>query len=144
MTTHRTDTEEKLLSAILNVIIPPSEKMPGAGSPAILEECQRMADGHERFGEAVSAILLALGDEFPEASTVQQTEALRELEITRPDQFELFVEVAYLAYYSDSDVHRHIGWRTGALQPLGWELPPFREDVLDTVKQREPFWRDAD
>jgi hypothetical protein len=144
MTFQQTDSEQRLLSAVLDVIIPPSGMMPGAGSPAIVEECQRMASDHGRFGEAVSAITQAIGDGFPVASTDEQTETLRRLESANPGEFELLLEVAYIAYYSDSEVHKQIGWRTGALQPLGWELPPFNEGVLDTVKQREPFWRAAD
>jgi len=144
MTSQRTESEQKLLGAVLNVIIPPSDTMPGAGTPAILAECQRMADGHARFGGALAAVLEGLGDAFSESSPDDQTEALRKLETPSPAQFELFLEVAYLAYYSDSDVHERIGWRTGALQPLGWDLPAWREGVLDTVKQREPFWRKVD
>ena len=55
--------------------------------------------------------------------------------------FDALLEVVYLAYYGDERVHRRIGWPTGALQPRGFDLPPFDEAILDKTRQRPPFWR---
>ena len=73
----------------------------------------------------------------------QQDEAIREIESSISGDFANVQEVVYLAYYSQHQVHERIGWRTGPLQPLGFTLPPWDESILETVRKREPFWRQA-
>ena len=51
------------------------------------------------------------------------------------------MKLTYLIYYGDGRVQARIGWRTGGVQPHGFELPPFEESVLDTTRNRAPFWR---
>ena len=55
----------------------------------------------------------------------QRNSALKTLEASIPETFDNFVDLIYIVYYSDERVHKRIEWRTGPLQPLGWELPPF-------------------
>ena len=58
-----------------------------------------------------------------------------------PKYFDKFVDLIYIVYYSDERVHQRIGWRSGPLQPLGWELPVWDPAILEKVSKREPFWR---
>ena len=61
------------------------------------------------------------------------------------DNFDLLILYAYGAYYIDPRVRDIVEARTGypnrPPQPLGYDLPPFDERLLDKVKQRPPFWR---
>ena len=45
------------------------------------------------------------------------------------------------AYYSHPQVIAAFGWRIEPPQPLGHELEPFDESLLEQVKARPPFWR---
>ena len=47
-----------------------------------------------------------------------------------PKYFDKFVDLVYIVYYSDERVHKRIGWRSGPLQPLGWEMPAWDPSVF--------------
>jgi hypothetical protein len=57
-----------------------------------------------------------------------------------PDQFNLFIEVIYLLYYSKEKVHEIINWNTEESIDEN-KMDPFDESILENVKKREPFWK---
>ena len=76
-------------------------------------------------------------------SKEQQIEALQLIEETLPEQFSQFLQLVYTIYYMQPEVHERIGWPGGAVQPEGFEVEPFDESILETARQREPFWREV-
>ncbi len=134
------------LRAALDRLVPPVDGLPGAGSLGVLDDVKRMGAQHPRYRQSLPRFgeaLLATEPAFAAVAGEAQDAALRRIEAGSPSEFALFLELVYFAYYSRPEVHARIGWRTGPLQPLGFALSPFDEAVLDTTRQRAPFWRAA-
>jgi hypothetical protein len=139
------------MRTVMDRLIPAVDDLPGAGTMGLLEDVERMAAEHERYRKSIARFLDALSMDmsveaeggFLALTGEQQDEAIRDIEESLSKEFANVLEVVYISYYSNTDVHARIGWRTGPLQPLGFSLPPFNESVLEKVKQREPFWRQA-
>ncbi len=146
-----TDSDKRNMRAVMDRLIPPVDDLPGAGSMGLLDEIERMSVEHERYRRSLVRFLDALTLDMSVESAggflaldgEQQDEAIREIENSISKDFANVLEVVYLAYYSRPEVHDRIGWRTGPLQPLGFTLPPFDEAILENVRKREPFWRQA-
>ena len=79
--------------------------------------------------------------DFAALDEAQQMAILRAVEQAQPAAFQALVKLTYLVYYGDGRVQERIGWRAGGVQPQGFELPPFEESLLDTIRNRTPFWR---
>ena len=136
----------RLLETVLDRLVPPVDDLPGAGGLGIAARIVTVASSIPRFGEALGNVESGLatelaGGEFTALDAAQQTAILRALEQRLPAAFATFVQLTYLLYYGDSRVHQRIGWRSGGVQPHGFELPPFAESILDAMREREPFWR---
>ena len=146
-----TDAELQLLKSAMDLIVPAVDELPGAGEMGLAENAVDIANRVPGFRHALKRILDALALDpsaraeggFAGLDEEQQTAALTFLEASMPAAFDKFVDLVYVSYYSDERVHKRIGWRTGALQPLGWDLPQFDLAILETVSKREPFWRKA-
>jgi Gluconate 2-dehydrogenase subunit 3 len=138
------DTQD--MRAAMDRLIPPVDDLPGAGSMGLFDDVERMAAQHNRYRLSLPRFIDALSgakQRFAELAPGQQDDVIKSFETSAASDFANVLEVIYIAYYSRPEVHSRIGWRTGALQPLGFELPPFDESILDTVRQRPPFWRTA-
>jgi hypothetical protein len=146
-----TDSDRRNMRVVMDRLIPVVDDLPGAGSMGLLVEIERMASEHERYRRSLVRFLDALTLDmsvqaeggFMALDGERQDEAIREIEGSLGREFANVLEVVYIAYYSQPEVHTRVGWRTGPVQPLGFTLPPFDEVVLDTVRKREPFWRQA-
>ena len=149
--TKLTDAELQLLKLAMDLIVPAVDELPGAGEMGLADNAVDLANRVPEFGDALKRTLDALALDpsaraeggFAALDEEQRTAALMVLESSMPAVFDKFVDLVYVAYYSDERVHKRIGWRTGALQPLGWELPPFDPAILENVSKRKPFWRKA-
>jgi hypothetical protein len=138
-----TEAERAALRAIMDRLVPPVDDLPGAGTMGLLSEVETMAARHPPFHRALLRMLEEVApDAFSQAGPAQDA-AIRAFEQAEPGVFKTVLEVVYLAYYGDERVHRRIGWRTGPVQPRGFTLPPFDEAILETARQRAPFWRRA-
>jgi hypothetical protein len=135
--------ELAILRALLDRFIPPVDGLSGAGSMGLAEVVVAMAKGHRRYEDAIGGVLQALAqvEGFSSLDGGRQDSAIRNVEHARRRPFELLIELVYIAYYSRPDVHARIGWRTGPLQPMGFELPAFDEAVISKARERAPFWR---
>lgn len=134
------------LGAALDRLIPPVEALPGAGGMGLAAEIERIGQMDSRFYAALECVLDALsrsGEPFTALSHSRQTAVLAGVEKSLPRAFATFIELAYLAYYSDERVHQRIAWRSGPLQPEGFFLAPFDPVVLEKIRLRPPFWRRA-
>lgn len=146
-----TNSDRRNMRVVMDRLVPPVDGLLGAGSMGLLDEIERMASEHERYRRSLVRFLDALSMDmsveaeggFLALDGEQQDDAIREIEEALGKEFANVLEVVYIAYYSRPEVHARIGWRTGPVQPLGFSLPPFDEAVLDTVRQREQFWRQA-
>jgi hypothetical protein len=129
---------EDPLAAILDTLLPGSpEGWPSAGALA----------GKLREEPDAAAIIAALPPDFAMRDVDAREAALRTIETAHPAEFDRLVNATYLAYYTDPGVRQVIerltGYEARPPQPLGYELEPFDERLLDNQKKRAPFWRKA-
>ena len=144
-----TDADRLVLKSVMDVIVPSVDDLPGAGEMGLAKNAEELASQKQVYGDALIRILDALALDpvprveggFAALDEEQRIDALKVLEANLPKYFDKFVDLVYIVYYSDSRVHERIGWRSGPLQPIGWEMPPFDPAILETVAKREPFWR---
>lgn len=147
--TSLTDADRLTLKQAMDLIVPAVNDLPGAGAMGLAANAEALADRVADYGESLRRVLDALALDpsaraeggFAALDHEQQTAALKTLESSMSKHFDNFVDLIYIVYYSDERVHKRIGWRSGPLQPLGWELPPFDPAILETVSKRKPFWR---
>ena len=143
------DADRLILKRVMDVIVPAVDDLPGAGEMGLAGKAEELADRTADYGESLRRVLDALALDpsaraeggFASLDEEQQTAALKALEASMSKHFDNFVDLIYIVYYSDERVHKRIGWRSGPLQPLGWEMPPFDPVILETVSKRKPFWR---
>ena len=128
-----------LMDAELGTLLPGEGAWPSAGDLGLAAEV-----GAE-LGEDGAALLAALPAGFASLDAEAREAALRAIEAARPDAFERLVAAAYTAYYVDARVRRVVEQETGyedrPPQPLGYELEPFDEALLERQRARQPFWR---
>lgn len=143
------EEQRQLLAAVLDRIVPPREGLAGAGGlgvDAAIERTLALTPALRRlFLDGLTEIVLAsarqTGRDFLALDAATQEAVLRSVEEAQPAFFAALVEHAYRGYYVLPAVHAAIGYESGPLQPLGYELPPFREELLTLQRERAPFWR---
>ena len=133
-----TAVDQALIAAVLDRIVPANGELPGAGSLGL---------GTAIKHEAAAPVLAVLPAGFAALDAAAQAAALQAVEQASPVVFRELVRQAYIAYYRDSRVLVRIEQSTGypnrPPQPLGYELEPFDESLLDVVKARAPHYRDT-
>ena len=146
-----TDADRVALVEVLNRIVPPADGLAGAGDLGLAQRVEEVSRAIPRWRMGLLRVMDAVSLD-PSARAAggwlaleedEQIHALETIETNLPEHFGNFVSTVYAAYYSDGRVHERIGWRSGAPQPAGWDMPPWDPAVLDSVSQREPFWREA-
>ncbi len=147
--TTMTDADRLVLSAVMDLIVPAVDDLPGAGEMGLAFAAEVLAVREPKYGVSLRRVMEALSLEpsaraeggFAALDEEQRLAALNVLQANMPRYFDDFVDLVYIVYYSDERVHKRIGWRSGPLQPLGWEMPAWDPSVLETVSKRKPFWR---
>ncbi len=146
------DSDRVTLGEVMDRLIPGVDDLPAAGQMGLGAEVERMARDVSRFAKGLESVLGALSADpssraaggFRGLNPEDQDNAIRAIEKNIPTEFGTFLEIVYLAYYSKPAVHRRIGWVGRPPQPEGFDLPPFDETILETIRKREPFWRRTD
>lgn len=139
----------RLAHAIVDLLLPGDEdaRLPAASEVKVndaLVAALAGPDGHP-YHRVVSAVARELGGahDFLHATPDRRMAALRAAERELPVEFRALVVFALEAYYQSDAVVLAMGWRTEAPQPLGHELDPLNETLLDAVRSRGPLWREV-
>jgi len=135
-----------LLPALLDTLLPgDGADWPAAGAHGVAARMDDLAAGAPGGSEALAAVLEALPADFESRPPEDRETLLRRIDADDPDRFARVVTAAYNAYYTDPAVRdvieRLTGYENRPPQPLGYDLPPFDESLLDAVKARGPIWR---
>jgi len=143
MTTNLTPSEINTLSAALDRVVPAIDELPGAGGMGLAPVVVERSRADERFWDALVTVVreLASSGEYTSMSGEEQDDALRAVEGSEAEAFALWLDVVFTIYYMQPEVHKRLGWHGRSPQPVGNEMPPWDESVLDKIRQREPFWR---
>ncbi|MEM7024420.1 MAG: hypothetical protein AAF637_17840, partial [Pseudomonadota bacterium] len=134
-----------LLAHAMDRVVPPVDDLPGAGSMGLAEEVVERSRSDHRFWSALEAVIsnLPAAGDFGDLNGDQQDATLSAVEQRFPRQFGHWLDVVYTVYYMQPAVHRRLGWHGRPPQPDGNQMPPWNESVLDTIRNREPFWKKA-
>ena len=144
-------SQQMLLNAVLNRLIPATDDFPGAGDLGIASYVDtvvgRFADLRRLFAEGLTHIAMASqalqGQEFIALADDHKDAVLRQVETLHPTFFEALVQHTYSGYYSHPTVIRLLGLEARPPQPHGYHLEPLDLTLLDRVKQRGPIYRQA-
>ena len=137
-------TQEKVLDAIMDRMIPAVGDLPSAGQMGLTAEIVQLAAKQKRFEDLFNSATEAFESNSPyflTSSTSVQDENLVTFESNNPDLFNTIRTIVYIVYYKDPRVHTRIDWNGRAPQPQGYEMDPWDESVLVNARKREPFWR---
>jgi hypothetical protein len=128
--------------AILATLLPGEGPWPSAGTLGLAAALRA-----DLGADDVVALEQALPPGFATLAAPSREDLLRSVETAQADLFDRLVTAAYTAYYVDPRVRavieRETGYENRPPQPLGYELEPFDEALLEKQKQRAPFWRKA-
>jgi hypothetical protein len=142
---------ERMLEALLDVVIPPSSngQLPGAGALGLAEHVARTVQQTPMLGPVVEYGLSALADlaaarragGWPVLSMEERADVLREF--TATDQFFLpaFMFLVYSGYYQHPRVVEVLGLEARAPHPEGYAMDAGDFTLLDAVRRRGPIHR---
>src|SRR4051794_8340374 len=145
------EEQRQLLATVLDRIVPPRDDLPGAGGLGVDAAIDRtlaltpklrrlLLDGRSEIARAAEH---TAGADFLSLEAGAQEGVLRRVEAAEPAFFAALVEHTYRGYYILPEVHTAIGYMERPPQPLGHELAPFRDELLQLQVRRTPFWRPA-
>lgn len=136
------------LFSFVDTVIPADENMPAASEIISEEDLKWIVENNHKYIESLNECLSFIKKEpstrvvggIHELNEDHRIEILNLMQSVLPDQFNLFIEVIYLLYYSKEKVHEIINWNTE--ESIGEnKMDPFDESILENVKKREPFWK---
>lgn len=141
--------QRSLLTGVINRIIPPNDKMPGAGNlgiAAFIEDAAATTTRLTRlFNEGLAQIAVAAGPDassgFENLSDTAKDDLLRSIEEANPAFFEQLVLQTYNGYYTNPEVFELVGYDIPKPAPPGAHPELLDVSLLDQQRNREPFWK---
>lgn len=145
--------EERSLARVLDEVIPPSGdgRLPGAGevglaarlggilaaTPGLRDEVVRGLAGLDGLARERGA------ESFAELSAEQRSAVLAESESSGGSLRSTLLFPTFIAYYQEPRVLEGLGIEPRPPFPLGYELAPFDESLLEPVRRRAKMYRDC-
>lgn len=133
------------LALVLDTLLPGDGPWPAASAVDLAAALRADRDGDP--DGRIAEVLAALPPAFAAADAEARERMLRAVEASNVAAFDRLVTLAYTAYYVEPRVRvvieRETGYENRPPQPLGYDLEPFDERLLDNQKKRAPFWRKA-
>lgn len=142
------DSDLKTLKFAMDRIIPSNGKMPSAsevgGAEYILKLLDELPDIKSLFIHLLKAIenesLEEYSQSFSDLKPSQQTEILKQLELSDPDLFKVLKDFTYESYYINEKVWKLIGYDPHPTGTIGPTMEPFDENLLSRVKNLPPMY----
>jgi hypothetical protein len=136
------------LFTFADTIIPSDEIMPAASEIISSEDFKWILENNNKYVDSIKDCLNFIKKEpstrvvggIQELNEDHRVEILSLMQSVIPVQFNLFIEVIYLLYYSKEKIHEIIGWNTDE-SSVENKMIPFDSTILENVKKREPFWK---
>ncbi len=144
------DAQAELVASILDRIVPPTGKMPGAGEIAI-EYLDRFAGASPQrkrtFSNGLTGIELRAQQSFSNAfaslTGEQQDEVLRQVEAADKAFFDLLVRQTYNGYYTNPRIIEALGLEARGPQPRGYRVEMGNISLMENVQRRGRIYRDG-
>ena len=150
MSRERLLAKRSLLIAVLDTLIPAGEGFPESGALA-LDHVVAIADASAQAGALLSHALDAIDAAarrdgtraFERLSVAEREDALRRVESSDPQAFDVLVRHAYDGFYSHPATTTRLGLEPGPVQPRGHRIEPAALPDLTRVAGRGPIYRQA-
>ena len=144
------ESQIELVTEILNRIIPPNDKMPGAGAIAV-DYLDQAVGGSVRLRQIFSRGLAhievrayaAYADDFTALSEKERDAVLRRVETDDPEYFETLVRQTYNGYYTNPSIIELLGLEARPPQPRGHLLEQGNLSLLENVRKRGIAYREV-
>ncbi|MBC8282102.1 MAG: gluconate 2-dehydrogenase subunit 3 family protein [Chloroflexi bacterium] len=141
--------QRSLLSEVLNRIIPPKDKLPGAGNLGIAAYIEGVVAADTSltrlFNEGLAKISVAAGQDSPKGfgslSNTAKDDLLRAVESANPVFFDRLVLHTYNGYYTNQEVFDALGYKLPGTPAPGAQPELLDVSLLDQQRKREPFWK---
>ncbi|HZO40236.1 MAG TPA: gluconate 2-dehydrogenase subunit 3 family protein [Methylomirabilota bacterium] len=150
MSRERLLAKRSLLIAVLDTLIPTGEGFPESGALA-LDHVVAIADASAQDGALLSHALDAIDAAarrdgtraFERLSVAEREDALRRVESSDLQAFDVLVRHAYDGFYSHPATTTRLGLEPGPVQPRGHRIEPAALPDLTRVAGRGPIYRQA-
>ena len=144
------NTQAELVARVLDRIIPPTDRMPGAGEIAV-EYLDRFvaasATRKRTFSNGLAGIELraqqSFSGNFASLTGEQQDEVLRQVEAADRGFFDLLVRQAYNGYYTNPRIIEALGLEARGPQPRGYRVEMGDISLMENVQSRGRIYRDG-
>jgi hypothetical protein len=135
--------QTRVLTSILNRLIPANGVMPAAGDLGIAGFIDRVLDEAPHLRPSIIGLLAALPDQddFTRLSDVQVDGLLHGLEQEQNEPFDVLLQATYTGYYSHPQVLTTVEW-VDPHEPTR-DVARFDEALLDKVRKRRPINKDV-
>ena len=144
------DAQAELVARVLDRIVPPTGKMPGAGEIAVeyLDKFVGASPRHKRtFGNGLTQIELHARQSFSGAFAnlpgEQQDLVLRQVEADEKGFFDLLVRQTYNGYYTNPRIIEALGLEARGPQPRGYRVEMGNISLMENVQRRGRIYRDG-
>ena len=142
------NVEMNILKSFLDVIIPSNDDMPSGKD--INLNLDNILKENQKYIKPIKEIVGFMQKEpasrvmggVLSLTEIQKIDILKMAEHLFPDQFGIFIELIYLGYYSNPEVHKKINW-TLDQDGKDFNLTSFDDSILENISKRDPFWRKA-
>jgi Gluconate 2-dehydrogenase subunit 3 len=143
-----TEDETHALAVLADMVVPASAEfgVPSAADPAIFAAIlSDAARHHARLTAALSALedtARQMHDAaFADLTAAQRDGIVAAFRETQAADAQLIAALVTQCYYRDDRVMRSLGMELRPPHPLGYTAPQGDWSLLDTVRQRAPFFR---
>ena len=144
------ESQIELVTEVLNRIIPPNDRMPGAGAIAV-DYLDQAAGGSAWLRQIFSRGLVhievrayaAYTDDFTALSEEERDAVLRQVETDDPEYFETLVRQTYNGYYTNPSIIELLGLEARPPQPRGHLLEQGNLSLLENVRKRGIAYREV-
>lgn len=138
-------SQRSLLTDVLNRIIPPKDKLPGAGNLGIAEYIEGVVSANTSltrlFNDGLAKISVAAGQGFSDLPDATKDKLLRGVESDSPAFFDQLVLHCYNGYYTNQIVFDAIGYKLPDPPKPGAQPDLLEVSLLDQQRKRDPFWK---
>ena len=146
------ETENKVLIAVLDELIPANEKagVPAAGALGVAGFLPTATSYAPDPVGSVTAVLKSIGDktsDFTALEKVDKITLLKNVEIENTVDFGTLVQLTYMGYYSRNEVRPMFGVGAHAVHPKGYDVPRESDELMEIltapVRARGKLFRDV-
>ena len=134
------------LESLLGILIPESDGHPSAAQaisiPSLISDVSKMYDY-----ALIEKMLSSITEDLTKLDIDDAEARIRNCEAKFPAEFSALLNAVYIAYYESPQVLQRISEKTGyninPPQPDGYSLVQFDPELLQNVRVKKPFWKEA-